>query len=326
MEKYDEIDSILLGLHMDYMLSDSEKETERALSSIQEMESLEGYYTSSLPLDSMVLSRIKNRVDHIFSLEDVWEKEQAVLGRAIKRKSAEDKSAKEMLALSKRYSALSVPEYANIDPYESLIKWNTSYAYIILIPIMWIVAQSLSVEKKTGMKDLICTIAKSPQKIVASKVRSALISAFCVVLLQFFVGLGVAIYMAGNLDGLKCGVQAIYGLEKCYWNVPIYLLLFFQLIMQSVLAAFAAGITMMITSYLQDEWTALPIVFAILITPNVLYMLFPEASGLDIASIAGVMHPVANNSIEPVIYAIGALLLSIFLIVHTCRRFVRQIK
>ena len=56
---------------------------------------------------------------------------------------------------------------------------------------------------------------------------------------------------------------------------PIALLLFFQLIMQSVLAVFVAAFTMMVTSYLQDEWAALPIILTILIGPNVLYMLFP---------------------------------------------------
>ena len=43
----------------------------------------------------------------------------------------QDESTKEMLVFSERYSALSLPEYTNIDPYESLIRWNTSYAYII---------------------------------------------------------------------------------------------------------------------------------------------------------------------------------------------------
>lgn len=326
LDQYDEIDNLLMGLHSDYMLSDSDAEAERTLSSIQEMERSEGYYTNSLPRDFMVLSRIKDRVDHIASLEEAWQNEQAVLKRAIKRKGTQDESTKEMQALSEKYSALSVPEYANIDPYESLIKWNTSYAYIILVPILWIVAQSLSIEKKTGMKDLICSIAKSTKKVVAGKVCSVLISACCVVLLQFLVGLGAAVYMAGGMDGLKCSVQAIYGLEKCCWSIPIGLLLFFQLIMQSVLAVFAAACTVMVTSYLQDEWAALPILLALLISPNVLYILFPEASGLDIASIAGVMKPAANNSITPVLYAIGALLLSMLLMGHTCRRFVRRVK
>ena len=96
--------------------------------------------------------------------------------------------------------------------------------------------------------------------------------------------------------------------------------------MQSVLAVFVAACTLMVTSYLQDEWAALPILLAILITPNVLYMLLPEALGLDIVSIVGVMKPVANNSMAPVLYAVGALLLSVFLTAHTCSRFVRRAK
>lgn len=326
MDQCEAIDSILMELQSDYMQSDSDAEKESALSSIHEMERMEGHYSNSLPRDFMVLSRIEKRVDHIASLKDVWENEQAVLKRAIKRKGTQDESTKAMQALSERYTALSVPEYANIDPYESLIRWNTSYAYIILVPVMWIVAQSFSIEKKTGMKDLICSIAKSPKRVIAGKVCSVLISACCVVLLQFLVGLGVAVYMAGGMDGLKCSVQAIYGLEKCCWSIPIALLLFFQLIMQSVLAVFVAAFTMMVTSYLQDEWAALPIILTILIGPNVLYMLFPEASGLDIASIAGVMKPAANNSMVSVIYAIGALLLSVCLIAHARSRFMGRAK
>lgn len=325
-DQCNEIDSMLMELQSDYMQSDSDAEKKSALSSIHEMERMKGHYTNNLPRDFLVLSRIEKRVDHIASLEEVWENERAVLGRAIKRRGTQDASTRAMQALSERYAALSVPEYTNIDPYESLIRWNTSYAYIILVPIMWIVAQSLSIEKKTGMKDLICSIAKSPKRVVTGKVCSALISACCVVLLQFLVGLGLAVYMAGDMDGLKCSVQAIYGLEKCCWSIPIALLLFFQLIMQSVLAVFVAAFTMMLTSYLQDEWAALPIILTILIGPNVLYMLFPEASGLDIASIVGVMKPAANNSMTPVIYALGALLLSVFMIAHARSRFVRRAK
>ena len=325
-DQCNEIDSMLMELQSDYMQSDSDAEKKSALSSLHEMERMEGRYTNSLPRDFLVLSRIQKRVNHIASLEEVWENEQAILKRAIKRKGAQDESTKAMRALSERYAALSVPEYANIDPYESLIRWNASYAYIILIPIMWIVAQSLSIEKKTGMKNLICSIAKSPRRVVAGKVCSVLLSACCVVLLQFLAGLGVAVYMAGGMEGLRCSVQAIYGLEKCCWSMPIDLLLFFQWVMQSVLAVFVAACTLMVTSYLQDEWAALPILLAILITPNVLYMLLPEALGLDIVSIVGVMKPVANNSLAPVLYAVGALLLSVFLTAHTCSRFVRRAK
>ena len=154
MDQCEAIDSILMELQSDYMQSGSDAEKESALSSIHEMERMEGHYSNSLPRDFMVLSRIEKRVDHIASLKDVWENEQAVLKRAIKRKGTQDESTKAMQALSERYTALSVPEYANIDPYESLIRWNTSYAYIILVPVMWIVAQSFSIEKKTGLRFL----------------------------------------------------------------------------------------------------------------------------------------------------------------------------
>ena len=75
-----------------------------------------------------------------------------------------------------------------------------------------------------------------------------------------------------------------------------------------------------------QEWQALPVVVAILIAPNVLHLLFPEAQGLDIASIAGAMQPMGANSLAPVLYATIGIALAAFLCAYACHRFVRKTK
>lgn len=272
----------------------------------------------------MVLSRIKTKMEYINGLEDTWENEKAILTRTIKRKGYENAEAQRLTGYRERYSNLSVPKYQNIGPYEDFAKWNTAYAYIILLPIIWIVAQSIPIEKKTGMRELICSVAKSPQNVAVSKAVSTLVSACIVVSVQFLAGLGIAVYMAGGAGGLTCEIQALYGMDKCYLGMPIYMLLCCQLVMQNVLAIFAAGCTMLITAFLQDEWQSLPIVVVILITPNILYSVFPEAEGLDIASITGVIKPLANNSAAPAFYAAGALALTALMSAYTCHHFVRK--
>ena len=112
----------------------------------------------------------------------------------------------------------------------------------------------------------------------------------------------------------------------CYFPLSIGALLCCQLAMQNALAFFAVGCTMFITAHLQEEWQALPVVVAILIAPNVLHLLFPEAQGLDIASMAGVMQPMGANSLAPVLYAIAGIALAAFLCAYACHRFVRKTK
>ena len=325
-KNYNEVDSALTELQMQYMFAGSEEERQGTKEAIQSLETREGSYSNSLPFDLMVLYRIQSRMEHISTLEAQWEKEQDMLARAVKRKGYEEDEARRILENSERYAHLTVPEYANIDPFEDFAEWNTSYAYIVLLPVVWIVAQAMLVEKKTGMRELICAAAKSPKGVAVRKVGSAWLSAFMIVTGQFLAGLGIAAYMAGGFGGLASEVQAMYSMGLCYFPLSIGALLCCQLAMQNALAFFAVGCTMFITAHLQEEWQALPVVVAILIAPNVLHLLFPEAQGLDIASIAGVMQPMGANSLAPVLYAIAGIALAAFLCAYACHRFVRKAK
>jgi len=323
-EQYADLDGYLTKLQMQYMMSDSESERGETLAEINSVETRSGEYTDSLPFDLLILSRVKERLEHVDSLQEEWDNEQAILLRTIKRKKLMGSEAETLNARSEKYATLSVPAYANIDPYEDFVEWNTRYAYVILLPIIWIVAQNIPLEKKSGMGDMIRSIAKVPRKIACCKIAAGCFSACIIVTVQFACGLGLSICMAGGISGLNTGIQALYDMGKCYWDIPIYMLLIYQFVSQCVLAVFTASLTMIITTHIQDEWMAIPIAVFSLLIPNLLFILYPKVKALDMASVFGVLTPMSSNSWDTAAYIAVALIATIVISGYTSWRFVRR--
>ena len=323
--QYEAIDGDLEELQMQYLMTDSEEERKAIKAKIHQIEKESGqYYTGSLPFDLLVLSRIQRRLEHIDALSGEWEIERTILQRTIKRKQLVGAQAAELNRRCQRYAALSVPAGTNLDPYEDFAEWNTRYAYVILLAVVWVVAQSIPVEEKTGMGDLIRAVARTPGSTALCKALAGCLSACLVVSVQFICGLGLAVYMAGNTEGLRTGIQAMYALGVCCWDMPVYGLLLLQYAAQCALAVFAAGLTLCLTTFIQDEWMSIPVAALLLLLPNLLYILCPGAKGLDIASIFGVMAPASSNSARTGVYAAAALAACIALSGCTIWRFVRR--
>ena len=94
---YNEVDSALTELQMQYMFAGSEEERQGTKEAIRSLETREGSYSNSLSFDLMVLYRIQSRMEHISTLEAQWEKEQDMLARAVKRKGYEEDEARRIL-------------------------------------------------------------------------------------------------------------------------------------------------------------------------------------------------------------------------------------
>lgn len=322
--QYEEFDGHLEELQMQYMLAESEEDRQAIKAEIHQIEQEGGQYTGSLPFDLLALSRIQRRLEHLDALSGEWESERTIIQRTIKRKKLVGAEADQLNWQCRQYAALSVPVGTNLDPYEDFAEWNTRYAYVILLAVIWVIAQSLPAEKKTGMGDLICAVAKAPGNTALCKVLAGCLSACLVVSVQFFCGLGLAVYMAGDVEGLKTGIQAMYALGICCWNMPVCGLLLLQYASQCALAVFTAGLTLFITTFIQDEWMSIPVAALLLLIPNLLYILCPGAKGLDMASIFGVIAPASSNSTRTAVYAAAALAASIALAGCTIWRFVRR--
>ena len=95
--------------------------------------------------------------------------------------------------------------------------------------------------------------------------------------------------------------------------------------LETIKASFAMmGLTLCLTTFIQDEWMSIPVAALLLLLPNLLYILCPGAKGLDIASIFGVMAPASSNSARTGVYAAAALAACIALSGCTIWRFVRR--